>query len=240
MREVTLRYVDCRGRAEPLRHLLRARAVSFTDHREPITDIRRTILEYRQDATRGGPFGLLPVLEWDGACIAQTLPIATFLSRELGLYAGMGTLAMAREEALASAAYLELTSAFPNLVWAPLWFAEVPFERHLKMQSRVACSHPARFQPLLAAGAPFFGGEEPHAPDFFLFEGLTAWIRLLGEPFAEGIRTKPSLSAWWERMNDRLAGTPGLDRPITASPYEAEVCERARGVVASQGLPWVV
>jgi len=240
MPAVTLRYVDCRGRAEPLRHLLRARSVPFIDHREPITDIRRTVLEYGQNAERGGPFGLLPVLEWDGARIAQTLPIASFLSRELGFYACLDSLAIAREESLSATAYLELTSALPTIVWHPGWFADVPFERHLKIQTRVACGLPARFELLLADDAPFFGGSEPHAPDFFLFEGLSAWSLLFGEPYAAGVRGKPRLSKWWERMNARLASTAGLDRPITASPFEAEVFEKARGLSASQGLPWPV
>ena len=36
MPRVVLRYFDCRGRAEPLRHLLRDRGIAFEDVREPI------------------------------------------------------------------------------------------------------------------------------------------------------------------------------------------------------------
>jgi hypothetical protein len=236
---VRLRYFACRGRAEPIRHFLRDRAVVFEDAREPIADLRETLARLRDDPSRAAPFGLLPVLDWDDLRVTQTLPIASFVGRELGLHARLDSPALARLDAVASAAYSELTSVLPELTWAPLWYPEVPLERLVKRASRTPCGYPARFEQVLGDEHAWFGGAEPHVADFFVFEGLAAWCDVLGPPYAEAIARLPKLSAWWDRACARVVGDATRAVPFTASPHEADVFGRAREFVQAQGLTWL-
>ena len=83
MASITLRYFDCRGRAQPLRHYLAHRGVPFTDERVPFSDGWRTWARMKNDPTLSGPFGKLPVLVWDGRLYAETLVISSFLQEAL-------------------------------------------------------------------------------------------------------------------------------------------------------------
>jgi hypothetical protein len=235
---ITLRYFDCRGRAEPIRHLLRDRKVPFEDAREPIDDIRRAIAALNAEPSVAAPYGLLPVLDWDGFRVAQTLPIASFVSRELGLTSGVDSRALARLESIASAAYSELTAELPAVVWSPVWFKDLSFEQLLKRIARTPCSYPRKLDALLGASDAWFGGSEAVAADFFAFEGLSAWCAILGEPYLAAIRTLPRLSSWWERVSQRVGGQSFEKSQFTASPFEAELFARSRDFVKTQGVPW--
>jgi glutathione S-transferase len=237
---VALRYFDCRGRAEPLRHLLRDRGVAFEDAREPIDDVRRTIARLDAEPALAAPFGLLPVLDWDGFRVAQTLAIASFVSRELGAYAALDGRAVARVESLASAAYCELTCVLPEIVWSPLWCAGLPFERLLKRVARTPCTYPRKLESVLQAGEPWFCGADPLAADFFVFEGLAAWQAILGEPYVLAIAQLPKLSAWWARASERVQTKTFERARFTASPFEVELFARAREHTSVHGLPWPV
>jgi hypothetical protein len=80
---ITLRYFDCRGRAQPLRHYLEHSAPAFTDERVPFTDGWRTWARMKTDPELSGPFGKLPVLVWNGRLLVETLLISSFLQQEL-------------------------------------------------------------------------------------------------------------------------------------------------------------
>jgi glutathione S-transferase len=236
MRKVKLRYFDCRGRAQALRHLLAERGVDFVDHREPITDIGSVALAMKTDAERGGAFGMIPLLEWDDARISQTLPIAGFILRKLGSYAGLDDAAIAHQEALASASYMELTHALPQLVWAPVFYPDAPLGRTLRIHSRAACSYPHRFEALLER--EYFGGSSPLASDFFVYEGLCAWRRVFGEPYLELCAQLPRLAAWFQRLTARLTDPALESMPFTASPHENAVIAQTRDYARQHGLPW--
>jgi hypothetical protein len=236
--EISLRYFDCRGRAEPIRHLLRDRGVAFEDVREPIDDVRRSIAELGKNPGLAAPYGLLPVLDWDGFRVTQTLPIANFVARELGLHSGFASRALARLEGIASAAYCELTSSLPDIVWSPLWCKNEPFEAVLERVSRLPSSFPRRLEPVLAERDAWFGGADPAPADFFVFEGLSAWCALLGEPYLEAIRKQPKLFAWWGRARERVHSASLQETPFTASPFEAQLFARAREFVKLDGSPW--
>ena len=83
MSSITLRYFDCRGRAQPLRHYLAERGVSFLDERVPFDDGYLAWARLKNDPAASGPFGMLPVLLWEGRLHAETALIASFLQRKL-------------------------------------------------------------------------------------------------------------------------------------------------------------
>ena len=165
-------------------------------------------------------------------------PIANFVSRELGLVAGLDTRALARLDSIASAAYSELTSALPELVWSPVWSAAVPFEQVLKRVSRTPSAYPERLETILGERDSWFGGTDPRVADFFVLEGLLAWCAILGDPYAQAIARLPKLSAWWRRVHDRIDVRAIAKQPFTASPFEAELFARARDYVQTHGSPW--
>ncbi len=237
MRAIALRYFDCRGRAEPIRQLLRDHGVTFEDAREPIADVRATIGKLSANPSLAAPFGLLPALDWDGFRVTQTLPIANFVSRELGLFAALDTRALARVESIASAAYSELTATLPELVWSPLWFKEQPFEALLKRIARTPSAYVRRLERMFD-DEPWFGGRAPLSADFFVFEGLSAWCAILGAPYIDAIRNMPKLSKWWQRMRERVNVDALAHTPFTASPFEAELFTRASDFVRESGAPW--
>ena len=90
-----LRYWNCRARAQPLRDLLVDRDIDFVDERreyakDPAVAWHDTPAWKRMkaDPAVSGPFGTLPVLEWEVELIAEEVVIGTFLTKRLGLDRG--------------------------------------------------------------------------------------------------------------------------------------------------------
>ena len=82
MSDIKLVYFHLRGRAEPCRLLLAYAGVSYEDERVPPPwenpDGWASLKPYF-------PFGILPVLYWNGEEISQSLAAARFLAKEFGL-----------------------------------------------------------------------------------------------------------------------------------------------------------
>lgn len=142
---IVLRYFNCRGRGQALRYLLIDHGIEFTDER----------LEADQSwqagrAAWGGPFLSVPVLEWDGHQVAQTLPIASYLSRRMGHTQHLDIQETALLDAVASAAYLDLTCVIRELLrprimprdeqWSG-FFAELMATVRAGSLHSSACSH---------------------------------------------------------------------------------------------------
>src|SRR5687768_17094986 len=103
MNDVVLRYFECLGRAQPLRHALIDAGVAFDDVHVSMSDWS----QHKADPAFAGPFGGLPTLSSGGAVVAAALPIASCLGRRLGQYDGLEDAAIARLEAISSNCYLE-------------------------------------------------------------------------------------------------------------------------------------
>merc|ERR1711936_574670 len=80
--KVKLTYFNLRGRAEPSRLLLAYGGIKFEDCR--LTPAFEDPKEWSELKPKT-PYGSLPLLEWDGTCIAQSMAVARFLAREVGL-----------------------------------------------------------------------------------------------------------------------------------------------------------
>lgn len=76
---ILLRYFDCRGRAQPLRHYLAHMGTEFVDERVPFDDGYATWARLKSDASMSGPFGKLPVLHWQGRLYAETTVISALV-----------------------------------------------------------------------------------------------------------------------------------------------------------------
>merc|ERR1712066_39981 len=78
--KVKLTYFKLRAKGEPARLLLAYGGIKYEDYRVSFED--QTEWKAMKPKT---PYGSLPLLEWDGVCIAQSMAIARFLAKEVGL-----------------------------------------------------------------------------------------------------------------------------------------------------------
>src|SRR5262245_42267499 len=111
---IVLRYFEAQGRAQALRHLLGDSGLPFEDVRVPIPDWP----PLKGDPNFAGWFGSLPTLTWGDDTVAEALPIATYLSKRLGHYAGLGDAAIAKLEAVCSCCYMDVVSRSGEVLWA--------------------------------------------------------------------------------------------------------------------------
>merc|ERR1711936_740834 len=79
--KVKLTYFNLRGRAEPSRLLLAYGGIKYEDCR--LTPAFEDPKEWSELKPKT-PYGSLPLLEWDGTCIAQSMAVARFIAREVG------------------------------------------------------------------------------------------------------------------------------------------------------------
>ena len=95
--KVKLTYFNLRAKGEPARLLLAYGGIKYEDYRVSFEDQREW--KAMKPTT---PYGSLPLLEWDGVCIAQSMAIARFLAREVGL-AGRNSLEAAQVDEIVDA-----------------------------------------------------------------------------------------------------------------------------------------
>lgn len=199
---LTLRYFDCRGRVQALREALVDAGVPFTDERIAIGPGWRDMKE----GPAAGPFGALPVLEWGGDLVAQTLPIASYVARRLGQYDGLDAMGIARLEMIASSAYLDVLVEVTTMIWGAMAVPEPEAaERFATHVGRIAYKL-GRFDRILAAGpARFFGGEAPALADFFVAESIGMALAVAPARLEEPLRRVPRLTAMLAALAERPA-----------------------------------
>merc|ERR1712012_1317039 len=114
MPNVKLTYFNLRARGEPCRLLLAYGGIKYEDNRiAPPWDPTSTWASLKPTT----PFGQLPVLNWDGVEICQSMAAAWFIAREVGL-AGNNSLEQAQVD--------EVVDVIQDLInaWVKLYFAK--------------------------------------------------------------------------------------------------------------------
>lgn len=92
MPKIVLTYFDVRARAELSRLILAAGGIQYEDNR-----IGLPFDEAWKELKPNTPFGSVPILEYDGEVLAQSVTIARFLAKKAGL-AGRNELEMAKTD----------------------------------------------------------------------------------------------------------------------------------------------
>ena len=95
--KVKLTYFNLHAKGEPARLLLAYGGIKYEDYRVSFEDQREW--KAMKPTT---PYGSLPLLEWDGVRIAQSMAIARFLAKEVGL-AGRNNLEAAQVDEIVDA-----------------------------------------------------------------------------------------------------------------------------------------
>lgn len=171
---ITLRYFSVLGRAQPLRAALVDAGVAFEDRHVALAEWA----ELGTEPAFGGPYQGLPTLTWGEITLGETLPIASFLSRQLGEYDGCSDGEIARREAINSNCYIEVLLRVGELIWAGAVYPGAD-PRHA-----LAVYAPRVLQKLAAVEAQLTGawlcGPRPGLADFFACESLAALRKVLG------------------------------------------------------------
>jgi glutathione S-transferase len=223
---VTLRYFDCRGRAQPLRYLLADAGVEFQDL---LVRWDPSWFEAKEDPAVGGPFGVLPLLQWDDLVLGETLAIAGYLARRLGHYRGRSDEQIARLEMVAASAFLNVLTPAGELLFPFPGPQEDQWVGFLQAFADEIPRRIGRFERLLAASLdPFFGGRDPVGADFFVFEAVETWRMMLAPVLDARLAAWPRLRALLAAVAERPRLRGYLEagrRPetITASPLEPEI-----------------
>merc|ERR1712062_482645 len=113
MPNVKLTYFNLRGRGEPCRIMLAYGGIKYEDERIPPPWDPATSWPTLKPNT---PFGVLPILTWDGEEICQSMACARFVAREVGLY-GKSSLEQAQVDEIVDVIQ-DLTNTFIKFYFA--------------------------------------------------------------------------------------------------------------------------
>jgi glutathione S-transferase len=231
---VRLRYFDCRSRGQALRFALTDSMVEFDDQRVPIAELAT----FRKQAHRpeiGGPFASLPVLEWHGHVVAQTLAIANYLAAKLrGEHAAATPEQRSFLEMITSAAHLDMQVPYSQLLWLPADHPDEPLRSAARDLFEHIVIKLGQLEKLLSATVdpgPFFGGMQPVVADYFVYESLSRACDVFGAAFEKHLREAPRMDALRMAMDVRPAIAAYLQRggvpsQVTASPSEPRLRQR--------------
>lgn len=206
---VTLRYFSVLGRAQALRAALVDAGVAFEDRHVALAEWAAL----GTDPAFGGPYQGLPTLTWNEITLGEALPIASFLSRQLGEYEGCADAEIARREGISSNCYIEVLLRVGELIWAGAVYPGADPRRALAVYA------PRVLHKLAAVEAQLTGawlcGPRPGLADFFAGESLAALRKLLGPE--RDARLRSQLPRLFEHSG-ALARRPNLERSPPPRP----------------------
>merc|ERR1711902_24018 len=183
MPNVKLTYFNLRARGEPCRLLLAYGGIKYEDNRiAPPWDPTSTWASLKPTT----PFGQLPVLNWDGVEICQSMAAARFIAREVGL-AGNSSLEQAQVD--------EVVDVIQDLInaWVKLYFAKD--EEGLKKFNEVTLQTALEQleKRLGGRGGQYFVGNNLTWADIIVF-------MYLGDLPKEAYEKYPKLTNLYERV----------------------------------------
>jgi len=195
MPKYTITYFNLRGRAEVARLILKQAGVDFEDkriEREQWPELKKTI-----------PFGQLPLLEVEGQKICQSVAIARYLAKEVGL-AGANNLECAKIDFIADCLVDFMNKFIPI-------FREQDATKKAELQKKFSEETFGPFMTHLTAMMEANGGEYLAGKlswvDLFFFDMLT---RMKDE-----VKTaSPKLAA----LLDRVGALPNIKKWVETRP----------------------
>lgn len=210
---VRLTYFDGAGRAELSRLILAAAGIEFEDRRIDSQDWK----ELKQDT----PFGQVPILEYEGTVITQSIAIARFLAKKADLY-GKDDVTQAHADMI-----VDYVTDFNNK-WIPVFRAESYEEQDGLISNLFANFLPTFFENCEAllksrGGKHFGGGDELTFGDLCAFQVLHSFT----DPDDPFFSTLPGVSArlsvleyhpLLKSLKERVAEVPGIKKWMEKRP----------------------
>lgn len=220
---IILRYFPVLGRAQAIRHSLADAGVDFEDLRIPLSDWTR----HRDDPAFSGRFRALPTLTWGSATVSETLPIATFVSKRLGQYDGLGDEAICHREAICSSTYIDVLLRCADVIRADVMYPG----GDVRAGFAAIAGRIGQKMDLLDSQIPdtsWIGGDRPAVADFFATEAFEVMRYVLGHDrddalrrrlprlarLSHAVRHRPQLAGARENRPTRFTGRPDEDRIV--------------------------
>lgn len=214
--ELTLRYFDCRGRAQFLRNYLTLRRIDFDDDRVPLSADFSGWAAVRDNREISGPLQRLPVLHYDGRTIPEALVIATFLHRQLGDAASLNDEEELRHQILLSSLYTDLMMTVGILIWSDLMYPGSDHAASARQSLERMNRYLSSLDLTLDEWQWLDAGESRPVlvADCMLWEQLDQARFALGEHFDLG--NSPTLA----RFYDEFPGRAEIERVLAAHPCQ--------------------
>ncbi|MGD2131445.1 MAG: glutathione S-transferase family protein [Maricaulaceae bacterium] len=229
----TLRYFDCRSRGEALRFALADSGIEFRDERPSVETFLKLRAEPKSFA-KVAPFSTLPVLEWNGYVIAETLAIASYLGERLGHAPYVGDLeTRGLHNMIVSAAHLGMQTPYSQFFRQPLDQPDSAFrdaaQSFLDSQAKKASQLERLCSDLEVE--TYFGGAAPAMSDFFVYESLDRAETCFGENFTRVLGQLPRLQALKTALDERTSisayrAAGKISERVTLSQIEPELQAR--------------
>ena len=163
MPNIKLTYFDLRARAEPCRLLLAYAGAKYEDKRLPAPWDDMAPWAALKPNT---PWGQVPLLEWDGEVVAQSMACARFLAREFNL-AGRNSMEMAQVD--------EIVDVIQDLLntWYSLYHAKDSAGQKKFLETNIPTSMSQIEKKLVSRGGQFMVGNAFSWADLHLFFYVT-------------------------------------------------------------------
>jgi glutathione S-transferase len=215
---VVVRYFDCRGRAQFIRHYLRARDFEHTDDRVPLSEGFEAWVAMRDDRARVGPFHKLPVLHCGERTIAETLVIRDFLHRASGDERSLSEEQNVRHSMLTSSLYNDVMMPIGILIWAKVAVPGVDLAAYARQTVTRVRGHLGSLEKTLDEWGWLASAESRPImlADCLLWEELDVVSHVLGAQAA--LHELPLLSRLYHEMPGKAMFEAALaERPVSVT-----------------------
>ena len=198
MPNIKLTYFDLRARAEPCRLLLAYGGIKYEDERIPAPWDPATTWPTLKPTT---PFGQLPLLEWDGEVICQSMACARFIAREVGL-AGNSNMESAQVDEIIDVIQ-DLINAFVKMYFAK---DEAGLKKHGEETIPTALGQLEK--KLTSRGGQYFVGNN------FTWADLHTFMYISDLPDKSVLKRFPKLA----NLVERVANIPNIKKWVGTRP----------------------
>ena len=231
---ITLRYFDCRGRAQSFRYFLSHRGIAHTDDRVPLGNDFAAWQALKPQRKLTGAFGKLPALHWGETLVSETSVIHRWLHSHCGDEAKLTETQQLQHEMLASSCYGDLLQPHALLLWSDLMMQGSKLEATAMATLDRVRQHLAVMERTLYIWAWWtqFEKRELMLTDFLLWEVLHISRTVFGE--ALKLNLTPGLDEYLNHFPALATCQAILDAhpgPITARPGEAAAISHIRKAV---------
>jgi glutathione S-transferase len=232
---ITLRYFDCRGRAQYFRYYFRQRNIAFIDSRISLKDGFSAWMEVKADHRQTGPFQKLPVLHWGEQQIAEGAVIHQWLHKQSGDEAKLSTEDNLRHSMLSSSLASEVMTTIALLLWQEIMHPKSDLIETARTMLKRLHDHMRLIDTALHDWQWLAGLQKRPVmlTDCLLWEELSVLQTVFGAAFT--LSEFPTLAALWQQCPGRAQFQQLLDAhpsQLTGRPQEADVIARIQQALA--------
>lgn len=216
MEKISLRYFDCRGRAQAIRFYLAEKDILFRDVRVPLENISDSWGVSKKDPEVAGLLGKLPIVEWGDLKISETMVISCYLHNKFDSYkytAKQNLLV----KTIISSVYTDIIIPLGTLIWLDIIMPKSSTKDYLLRTIPNVEGLFERYEQILTnEKSSFLGGDQPTIADYFTFEAIQIFLKIFKfrEKFFQ--TGYPQLT----KMHEKLIKEKGVATCINSIPEQ--------------------